>query len=157
MKSVERGTKNVPLGHRRKLLIQFIELNGAHFSKITEIFGWPFQRHCELMKKQGSWATTTELIGLASWLQIPVYVFSNGNETKWTWSRYKPRFTSATHLNDMLQEIRSIIPPPPYHIELAHIADSHFDRIQPPSCYTPPALSGHETANTRMNPVMLTD
>ena len=67
----------------RDLLIQFIERNGAHFSKITEIFGRPFQTHCALLKKEGSWATTTEMIGLATWLQIPVYVFSNGNETKY--------------------------------------------------------------------------
>ena len=144
----------------RKLLIQFLEHNEAHFSKITAIFGRPFLRHCDLLKKQGSWATTTELIGLATWLQIPVYIFSNGNERRWTWCRYKPRFSSAdTQLNDngLLQEIRSIIPPAPYHIELAHINESHFDRIQPPSCYTPPVLSGHETTNTRMNPVMVTD
>ena len=71
----------------RKLLIQFIEHNGAQFSKITEIFGRPFEKHCELLKRQGSWATTTELMGLASWLQIPVYVLSNdSNETRWIWS-----------------------------------------------------------------------
>ena len=36
----------------RKLLIQFIEHNGAQFSKITEIFGRPFEKHCELLKRQ---------------------------------------------------------------------------------------------------------
>ena len=82
----------------RKLLIQFIEHNGAQFSKITEIFGRPFEKHCELLKRQGSWATTTELMGLASWLQIPVYVLSNdSNETRWIWRRYKP-VTSVKHL-----------------------------------------------------------
>lgn len=30
----------------RRLLIQFIEHNGAHFS---EVFGQPFLRHCELL------------------------------------------------------------------------------------------------------------
>ena len=34
----------------RDLLIQFIERNGAHFSKITEIFGRPFQTHCDFLK-----------------------------------------------------------------------------------------------------------
>ena len=51
----------------------------------------------------------------------------------------------------------STIPPPPYHTELAHIHESHFNRIQPPLCYTLPLLSGHETTNTRMNPVILTE
>ena len=124
----------------RKLLIQFLEHNEAHFSKITAKFGRPFLRHCDLLKKQGSWATTK--ISLATWLQIPVYVFSNGNERRWTWCRYKPRFSSAdTQLNNgLLQKISSIIPPAPYHIELAHINESHFDRIQPPSCYIAPVF-----------------
>ena len=74
----------------RDLLFQFIEHNGAHFSKITEIFGQPFQTHCALLKKQGSWATTTEMIGLATWLQIPVYIFSNGNETKYIYISLGP-------------------------------------------------------------------
>ena len=40
-------------------------------------------------------------------------------------------FTSASDPNEggLLQEIQNIIPPPPYHIELAHISESHFDHI----------------------------
>ena len=71
-----------------------------------------------------------------------------------SWSRYNPRFTSASDPNEdgLLQEIQNIIPPPPYHIELAHINESHFDRIQPPSCYTLPLLSGHETTKNQNEP-----
>ena len=139
----------------RELLIEFIEQNGAHFSKVTEMFGRSFPQHCELLKRQGSWATTTELLALASWLQIPVYVFSNENERRWIWNRYLPVSPSVNDVNDQHREIRRLTPPLPYHIELAYTASSHFDRIQPPPSYCPPTLSGQEISNTRINPVIL--
>ena len=69
------------------------------------------------------------------------------------YGRYKP-VTSVIHL-DGDGEIRSIIPPPPCHIELAHIASSHFDRIHPPSSLHILPNLPVEIANTKMNPVIL--
>lgn len=63
-------------GTVRSLLMEFLSENGPHFSGLTESFGEPFAQHCERLTTTGSWATVTELTGLAAFLHVPVYVLT---------------------------------------------------------------------------------
>ena len=125
--------------------MEFLSNNEAHFSGLTESFGKTFEKHCERLTNMGVWATVTELTRLAAFLHVPVYVLTEIQSNQWTWRVYRPPINPICSSHSI---IREILPPPPYHIELAHVSNSHFDRVVQPPSFKEPVLQGKNSSNT---------
>lgn len=140
----------------RTLLMDFISEHRPHFSGLTESFGEAFKDHCERLHKMGTWATVTECIGLAAMLHRSVFVLTQLQADEWTWKVYRPpAYPIGVSRQSVLFKIRKLIPLPPYHLELSHISQSHFDHIVPPTSYLEPLLRGVEKSNTSSTPLIL--
>ena len=107
----------------RKMIIDFVQSNlemfKCHLPKDS-------QTYLNDMYKSGIWGTHTEILALASLLNLNIYTYlkPEGRAT-YEWHRYKP-LGKAKPVNSLNSS-----PPKSYHIEIVNIQNIHYDRIVP--------------------------
>ena len=89
------------------------------------------QLHLERMRKEAVWGSATELIAVASMLQVPVYTFTKSLSQTYTWHKYGPLQLEnlCFHSNPALKVLAKRFAKANYHIELLHHNGCHYDRV----------------------------
>lgn len=85
------------------------------------------------MLQQGEFATEMEVQAVASFLQVPLYLYTRcPPHTTWIWYRYTPAPLPDSAYS-YIQSGRNFPLPAPanYQIELCHTGLIHFDRVIP--------------------------
>ena len=89
------------------------------------------QTHLDGIRKEGVWGSATELISLASMLQVSVFTFTKASSTCYSWYKYQPiqlDKLSFQH-NPALKVLAKRFAKASYHIELLHYSECHYDRV----------------------------
>ena len=103
------------------------------------------------MSHNSTYATQVELQAMATFLQIPLYIYTKPSPARdWQWTCYAPQKITATEYkyDDKLKNL-PLPAPPQYHIEVCHTNLNHYDRVVPldfsetaPAYLPPPKLTG---------------
>ena len=80
------------------------------------------QLHLERMRRDTVWGSATELIAVASMLQIPVYTFTKSSSQTYSWHKYSPLQLQKLCFqhNPALKVMATRFAKASYHIELLH-------------------------------------
>ena len=131
-------------GKMRQVLVSFISNNPTMLKALD--FSNRFKQHCTKMSRNGTYATQVELQAMATFLQIPLYVFTQPSSAKeWQWTCFSPQaVTQSCYQYDPTLKNMPLPTPPEYHIEICHTNLNHYDRVIPldfsdnPIEYLPP-------------------
>ena len=110
---------------------QFIHHNSMLFQAWLRAL--EHENHCAQMLQEGKFTTEVELQAVASFLQVPFYLYPKcPPHTTWIWYRHTPAALPDNSYS-YLQSGRNFPLPVPanYHIEMCHTGLIHFDRIIP--------------------------
>ena len=130
----------------RKLILNFEEHNP---NIIRSLSNDEVQLHLDRIRQESEWGSATELVALASMLQVPVFTFTNSasHTYSYSWHRYSPLQLEnlSFQLNPALKVLAKRFANANYHIELLHYSACHYDRIvslakQLPSLPTLPGI-----------------
>lgn len=122
----------------RQIIVNFIYQNSLLFEPLLrapdhESDIVTIETHCTQMLQEGEFATEMEIQAAASFLQIPVYLYTKcPPHTTWIWYRYTPAALPDTAYLHIKSGRNFPLPAPEnYHIEMCHTGLIHFDRIIP--------------------------
>ena len=89
------------------------------------------QLNLERMRRDTVWGSATELIAVASMLQIPVYTFTKSSSQTYSWHKYSPLQLQKLCFqhNPALKVMATRFAKASYHIELLHFSGCHYDRV----------------------------
>ena len=124
--------------HLRQIVVNFIRHNSILFQPLLrapehENDIVTIETHCTQMLREGEFATEMEIQAVASFLQVPLYLYTKcPPHTMWIWYRYTPA-ALPDNAYSYIQSGRNFPLPAPtnYHIEMCHTGLIHFDRIIP--------------------------
>lgn len=130
----------------RKLICEFEEQNQRI---VCTLSNWDVKTHLNRMSRETVWGTATELVALASMLQVPVYTFTNCSSPTYSWHMYHPIQMEMLSFdnNPALKGLAKRFMEAKYHIELLHYSECHYDRVAPldehkSNLLSPPILTG---------------
>ena len=132
----------------RKLILDFEEHNP---NIIISLSNGELQLHLDRMRQESEWGSATELVALASMLQVPVYTFTNSASHTYNWHRYSPLQVEklSFQFNPALKVLAKRFTKANYYIELLHYNACHYDRVvslAKQSCSLPTLLSSKDEA-----------
>lgn len=109
----------------RQLLIQFELLNNAIFKVyLTSNQSSSIEEHCQLLNGYNSWGTQVEIIAVATYFHVPVYIYKHVPSTgDWKWTCTQP-----IQNNDLRYPRMEECFTTPSHFELCY-AMNHYDCI----------------------------
>lgn len=115
----------------RQILVTFILHNPSLFQALD--FTNNFKKHCNKMLRNGTYATQVELQAMATFLQLPLYVFTKPSPAKdWQWTCFVPqKFAPSSYGYDIRLKNLPLPAPPQYHIEICHTNLNHYDHVVP--------------------------
>ena len=121
----------------RHIIVNFILNNSLMFQSLlrspeNENDTITIENHCTRMLQQGEFATEMEIQAVATFLQVPFYLYTKcPPHTTWIWYRYVPAVLSDNAYSYMKSRNFPLPTPANYHIEMCHTGLIHFDRIIP--------------------------
>ena len=115
----------------RQILVTFISNNPTLFEALD--FSNKFSHHCNKMLRNRTYATQIELQATATFLQLPLYVYTQPSTTKeWQWTCFSPQaVTERSYQYNPTLKNMPLPAPPEYHLEICHTNLNHYDRVIP--------------------------
>ena len=135
----------------RTNLMEFIQNHPNMFEPL--VFQGSLDQHCKKVSKPGAFATQVEMQAMTTFLQMPIYLYSQqvrNGPTQWEWLWYTPQKIPSTayKYNNRLKNF-PLEYPENYHIELCHTNLNHFDRVVSATRFPlPPTLNGENDTKT---------
>ena len=115
----------------RQILTKFTMHNPTLFQALD--FTSNFKKYCNRMSRKSTYATQVELQATATFLQLPMYVYTKPSPTKdWQWTCFVPqKITTLSYAYEIALKNLPLPAPPHYHIEICHTNLNHYDRVIP--------------------------
>ena len=114
----------------RKLILNFEEDNPNIIRSLSKD---TVQVHLDKMRRECEWGSATELVALASMLQVPVFTYTNSvsHTYSYSWHRYSPLQLEnlSFQFNPAIRVLAKRFTKGNYHIELLHYSECHYGRI----------------------------